>query len=446
MYVSQLSLAQSIEKFMEAREHFCGNVEADMDYYIGFQHYWGEGKSQDFVKAFESYKRASENGQPAAMYMLGWMYQAGQGVPIDVDSAKYWYKKAIALGYGGARKHLKELEENIVINPVGDRAKIEWLSSGASSTSLYKVEAGVRSKTAISKVRISVNGQAFRGINAIKNDGFDMTVKQEVQLIQGRNIVEIAVTNAGGTSIFKKTVVYGDKVADLRNKENQNRRVALVVGNSRYPAQELRNPKNDASDIGAKLANLGFKVVTLLDAGEGELEAKLNAFVSMARNCDVALFYYAGHGIQLGGTNYMIPINVDLQTEEQVRQRCTDVNKVLSAFGQAHSKMNIVILDACRNNPFTIKGQYSNVEGLTITDAPTGTLIAYATSPGKLAADGEGRNSPYSESLLDALDYPGLKIYDFFQKITERVTLKTNYVQRPWFSSSLTNSDFYFHR
>ena len=230
-----------------------------------------------------------------------------------------------------------------------------------------------------------------------------------------------------------------DSLAD-RIKANE-RRVALVIGNGYYEDSDMRlnNPVHDAADMAAKLVKLGFVVVRSLNQTKKGIEDAVNLFSSKAQNSDVALFYYAGHGIQYQGSNYMVPVDAKLPSEEYVQYNCTSTDLVLDVMEKAGSQMKIVILDACRNNPFARSWHRSASRGgLATMNAPKGTFIAYSTAPGDVALDGGAgqRNSPYTAALLKTLDKKGLSITDFFQEVLENVATSTNEKQNPWTSNS----------
>lgn len=212
-------------------------------------------------------------------------------------------------------------------------------------------------------------------------------------------------------------------------------RVALVIGNANYKTSPLANPTNDATDIAAKLKALGFDVTLKTNATQKDMTRAITLFGEKLREGSVGLFYYAGHGIQAKGRNYLIPVDAEIQSEAAVKSEAVDVDQLLEQLYPA--RVGIVILDACRNNPF--ERRFRNIQGggLAQIDAPKGTFIAYATSPGKTAADGDGRNGLYTRELLRAVDYPGLKIEDVFKRVRINVSQTSNDQQIPWESSSL---------
>ncbi len=222
----------------------------------------------------------------------------------------------------------------------------------------------------------------------------------------------------------------------------EGRRVALVIGNAKYPGSPLKNPVNDARAIAVKLKALGFEVILKEDIPLKDMSRAVTQFgEKLAQGGGTGLFYFAGHGIQAKGKNYLIPIDAQIGSESSVRSETLDVDVVLEQLSS--SPLNIVILDACRNNPFERRFRSGGGGGLAQMDAPKGTLIAYATAPGRVAMDGEGRNGIYTAELLTVLDEPNLKVEDIFKRVRVRVAKATSDQQVPWESSSLTG-DFYF--
>lgn len=220
------------------------------------------------------------------------------------------------------------------------------------------------------------------------------------------------------------------------------KRLALVIGNAKYKEAPLRNPVNDAHSISVALRQLGFEVIVLSDSTQKEMLRAVTLFGERLSADSVALFYYAGHGMQVRGRNYLIPVDAQINSEGGVKTESVDVDAVLDQFTSRGSRLNLVILDACRNNPFERLFRGSS-GGLAQIDAPQGTLIAYATAPGKVASDGDGPNGLYTAELLKAIHQPGLKIEDVFKQVRINVTRVTGGLQTPWESSSLTG-DFYF--
>ena len=226
-------------------------------------------------------------------------------------------------------------------------------------------------------------------------------------------------------------------------------RMALVIGQSAYRAvTPLPNPANDAKAMTQLLTDAGFDVVTASDLSQNELREKVSDFASRiaAKGPDtVALVFYAGHGIQIDGENFLVPVDVDPKREADVPLQSVRLNDLLNTLTSVPSKMRIVLLDACRNNPFPEISKTAG-RGLAIVDAKfgaVGTFLSFSTSPGAEAEDGSGANSPYTTALLATAREPGLSIEDAFKRVRVSVNTTTGGRQTPWESSSLTG-DFKF--
>ena len=226
--------------------------------------------------------------------------------------------------------------------------------------------------------------------------------------------------------------------------DSPERRTALVIGNNAYETAPLKNPVNDARDISKTLTELGFDILYKEDLTQRDMKRAIREFGAKIRNGGVGLFYYAGHGIQVKGVNYLIPVDAQVESEEEVEYEGVEVGFVLAQMESAGNSMNIMILDACRNNPFA-RNFRSASNGLAQMDAPSGTLIAYATAPGSVASDGGGKNGVYTQELLKFMRVSGLTIEDVLKRVRISVRALSQGKQTPWESSSLTG-DFYFSR
>ena len=223
------------------------------------------------------------------------------------------------------------------------------------------------------------------------------------------------------------------------------KRTALVIGNASYRSSPLKNPVNDATEITRYLKIYDFDVIEKRDATCKEMRRAIDLFYEKLKKTDVGLFYYAGHGIQLNGHNYLIPVDTNIVSESDVEFDSIDAGRVLGKMEDAGNRLNIVILDACRNNPFQ-RSFRSTQSGLAQMDAPRGSIVAYATAPGSVAVDGEGDHGLYTSNLIRNMQVPGLKIEDVFKRTRNDVEAESKalgILQTPWESSSLTG-DFYF--
>jgi len=224
------------------------------------------------------------------------------------------------------------------------------------------------------------------------------------------------------------------------------KKVALVIGNSDYKEQSLRNPINDARDISQILQNLGFEVDLKLNAAQEDMEVAVQIFGKKLQSNTVGLFYFSGHGVQYEGSNYLIPIGAmsRVSAPEHLRYKAVNAGYVLGVMKQSGSGLNIVILDACRNNPFKSFSRSLN-KGLKRMSSAEGTIIAYSTSPGKVALDGNNRNSPYTEQLIKSMKIPNLPVELMLKQVRKSVKAKTGGKQSPWYEASI-DGDFYFNQ
>lgn len=241
-------------------------------------------------------------------------------------------------------------------------------------------------------------------------------------------------------SLFISTIIiYGQR--DFIITEKGKKRVALVIGNSNYKnATSLKNPINDAIDMKKSLEKVGFEVISLYDANRAETINKIRVFKNkISEQNTVALFYYAGHGLQANEDNWIVPIDANPQSEAEIQISCISLSYLMDNLNDANSDVNIIILDACRNNPFRYVGRSTTGGLMQPKITPKGTFIAFSTSPGTVASDGYGRNSPYTTELKKAILTPNITIEKAFKNVRLSLTKQTS-----WENSSLIG-DFYFN-
>jgi uncharacterized caspase-like protein len=234
------------------------------------------------------------------------------------------------------------------------------------------------------------------------------------------------------------------------------RRIALVVGNANYknPSLVLSNPKNDAEDVASALRSLGFEVIQAVDTNKHDMDLSMAKFARLATDSDAVLFYYAGHALQYQGRNYLMPTDAEVEDEVSLRYQMMPIDDVRAALDRA-SGVKVMILDACRNNPVVeslrrkmggeSRALGGGVRGLARIDKTQGTVIAYSTAADEVAADGQGRNSPFTTALLSRLKEPGLEIEQLFRRVASDVNSATGGRQRPETYVSLL-SDFYLNQ
>lgn len=223
----------------------------------------------------------------------------------------------------------------------------------------------------------------------------------------------------------------------------QEERIALVIGNANYRTARLLTPANDAQLMARTLENLGFEVTLRADQTQKQMKRLIRDFGErLERSKGIGLFYYSGHGVQVSGRNYMIPLGAEINRESDVDIEAVRVGGVLGVMDFARANINIVILDACRNNPYA-KSFKSYSKGLARMHAPPGTLVAYATAPGEVAIAGDGTYSPYTQALAKEITAPGIPVEEVFKRTRRIVHKSTQGRQIPWEASSLIE-DFYF--
>jgi hypothetical protein len=229
---------------------------------------------------------------------------------------------------------------------------------------------------------------------------------------------------------------------DSRGIMVSGERTALVIGNSAYRAAPLQNPVNDAEDMAELLSTLQFKVTLKKNVDRRAFEESIRHFGRQLSNGGVGLFYFAGHGMQVEGRNYLVPVDARIESESDVRYEAVDAGYILGKMEDARNHLNLVILDACRNNPFS-RNFRSAERGLARMDAPAGSLIVYATAPGEVAADGHERNGIFTKYLIRHMQTPNIPVEQVLKRARIDVAAETKQRQIPWESSSLMG-DFYF--
>jgi uncharacterized caspase-like protein len=238
------------------------------------------------------------------------------------------------------------------------------------------------------------------------------------------------------------------------------KRVALILGNSAYEhSTPLRNPVNDANALSKAFSRMGFKVIQGVDQNKLEMDNQIQLFSENLKGTELAVFFYAGHGIQLNFKNYLVPVDFNPQVDTNLISQLISLNNILHEL-EKKKCISIIFLDACRDNPLANKlsanlssgrsllidekrGVKVVGQGLAEVEGKAGTLIAYATQPGNVASDGDGKNSPFTEGLLKYIEQPGLEIRDMLSYVRVRVIKKTAEKQIPWDHSSLVKKVYF---
>ena len=306
------------------------------------------------------------------------------------------------------------------------------------------VKGRVTDETGIKSVRVS--GSPARLTNpGSKTSEFSA----KLNLHEGQNRFNVEASDVkDNVQKMDFTLVYNTAPASshqLASRGSENR-TALVIGNSNYQFAKLPNAVNDADSLATELRRIGFDVIHKKDLNQQGMEEAIDAFgAKLKSRGGVGMVYYAGHGLQIGGENYLVPVRSDITKEKDIKYKSVHLGYLLDELEMAGNGMNIVVLDACRDNPYSTKyrSMKNGLAGIAI--APVGTYIAYATSPGGVASDGQGLNGLYTQELLKALRVPGLKIEDVFKIVRTNVRRASNNQQIPWENSSL-EGNFYFRQ
>ena len=217
-------------------------------------------------------------------------------------------------------------------------------------------------------------------------------------------------------------------------------RYALVIGNSAYEAAPLQNPEHDAAAMAAVLREVGFTVTHLTNAGLPAMEAAVRALRTDLGEGGVGLFYFAGHGVQTEGSNYLLPIGAGVQDRHDIKYKALAAQWVVESLESAGNGLNIAILDACRDDPYARRVRGTGPAGLAQMESGAGMLIAFATKPGEVAADGAGRHSPYTRHLVEQIRVPGVSIEEMFKRVRAGVVRETDSAQTPQEWTTLTGT------
>jgi hypothetical protein len=362
-----------------------------------------------------------------------------------VIAADYKIPKAIA------KFKLEVVEDNgfnvppvyidIAVRPEMGTFTVDWISPSIPDTTVFAPDIPLELKIQ--------SGSPIKTISVFKNDIIQIS---DYNLRKYRNVYAFShnLTMSEGQNTIKVKVVNEDnnEIEDIRKVYYQKeKRLALIIGNSDYIyGGSLANPVNDAKAMANVLKKVGFEVMEYENLTQPDMKKAIDEFGNKLYGYDVGLFYYAGHGIQSDGFNYLIPVEAQLMAYEDVEYDCVRADRILSKMEYASTSVNVLILDACRDNPFERKWNRAAAgKGLAFMDAPSGSLVAYATSPGRTAADGAGKNGLYTEALLKYIQQRGLQIEEVFKNVRREVETKSGGQQTPWESTSLKGY-FYFKK
>ena len=396
----------------------------------------------DGNKYVGEFKDDKPNGQGTATFADGSKYvgewrdgkRIGQGTFTFANGNKYvgeWRDDQLWKGteYAGNGSIIREgfWENNRLVIPTPvqqatvPNQEVERLRAEASEAKRKQAEAEQKMRVAEQQASQTIENDRLR-VEA--EEAKRKQAELEQQLKQAQQVTPIPTQTASTGAV--------------------GRRIALVVGNANYKVRPLKNSRNDADDVSRSLKTTGFEVIDLRDATLPQMRTAVRQFGDRLINNDVGLVYYSGHGVEVKGRNYFIPVNADIQREDEIADQGLDVSLILEKMSTAGKGVNILIVDACRDDPFG-RSFRSSSRGLAQMDAPRGTIIAYATSPGKVASDGDPRerNSPYTKHLVKAMQSPNKPIEQVFKEVRRAVQDETKNQQTPWENTSLSG-DFFF--
>ena len=309
-----------------------------------------------------------------------------------------------------------------IISPSINRNYGDQIIQGASVAIEGKIEGQDR------MTQVMINDQKAE----LNMDG---TFKSTVMLVPGKNRIRVAAQNTQSQVISKDIYLQAEPTSEKSTPSDHsksfNKRIALVIGNADYSAtSKLRNTLNDARSMSETLKSLGFEVMVVENGTYEAMKNAIYAFGDRIQDVDVSMFFYAGHGLEVDGTNYLVPVDADIQSHLDIKQKCIPLTGVSNTMEFANDEgLNMIILDACRNNPFPA-GKRGGA-GLARVNAPSGTLIAYATDPGSVASDGDGTNGLYTGELVKQLKI-SQRIEDIFMNTRNSVEKLSDGKQRPW--------------
>jgi hypothetical protein len=408
------------------------------------------------VNQYSAFIRASINSfeQPKAVVL----YLNGKGTELPLNiltpglNNEYLLEQKINLLPGNNNFYLvaanssgtAQSEIRNLVNPPDNPPAITWnnpaLSRAIVNSENYFVEACIKSVSDLKSVKVIVNGleQASDMIFSKQQaDDCQYTWRKPVILKEGENNLYVIATNNAGSQQSEKRIIQFESLLS-------EKRLALIFGNSDYrESGSLKNPSNDANLMEATLKNLNFDIIKYLNADKATMELAIKEFSKRLPDYNVALFYYAGHGVQVDGLNYFIPVDATLNDKTDCKWEAISVNYVVEEFERYPENINIVILDACRVNPFRSWAR-GDSQGFKAITAASGTIISFATSEGSVAADGFGSNGLFTEELVKQITVPQ-SIESVFKNTRINVEKRSNGTQSPQESSKL-KGDFYFRK
>ena len=396
--------------------------------------------------------RSFDKLQSVLVYVNGKGSEVVNQISPGASQGEYKLKQTINLQPGENNIYLSvtnnvgttNSDPRYLTNPTANPPLISWAiptnDSSIVNSEIVVIEACIKSATGLKSAQIFVNGiqQASEmTFQTPQAGGCNYVLSKSVILKEGDNSIFVIAENFAGSNRSDKRLIRFQ--AALAEK-----RLALVIGNSEYKnSTVLKNPVNDANLMEGTLKTLGFSVIKRFNATRNEMFEALRDFSNKLSEYNVALFYYAGHGVQVDGQNYLIPTDAMLKEPTDCKWEALQVNDIIEEFEKVPENINIVILDACRNNPFRSWSR-GGVPGFRAMNAVSGTLVSYATAENSTSADGSDKNGTFTEELVKQMNIPQ-SIYQVFNNTRKQVMKRTNNMQRPTESNNLTG-DFYFKK
>ncbi|MBL7850002.1 MAG: caspase family protein [Cyclobacteriaceae bacterium] len=411
-------------------------LDVDVHYYLALSYF----KTNSHTSAVREFDEALQLGHKNAgniHWFMAKSYAELKAFPDALNS----YGKAIQLITDKPNQAKLFYERGMVYEKMGNLALAQEDVQNALAADPTNVEArkaskelgaGPSTQVAQNQVKPEPKPAETRGTEK-KNDALPTTDKS----VPAAPLL-MAPAGAAASSVVPT-------LADLYKDE---KRYALVIGNSNYQhVSPLRNAENDANDMAEELKKSNFEVIKVINGDYNQMRDAFRKFheklATGPKDQTVGLFYYAGHGIQNQGENYLVPVEANVQYEDDIPRTCMPVQRIIMAnMERSNSRINILILDACRNNPFP-SGYRSAESGLAEIRRAKGSFIAYATAPGSVASDGNGRNGLYTQELLNAMRKPGMTIEQVFKEVRKNVLRLSGDRQYTWDSSNIIG-DFYF--
>ena len=397
--------------------------------------------------------KSSSDIQSAHFYVNGASRGDGIIVPVQGENGIYTAEKTITLNPGENNVYMvatsadgssNKSDIRYFTNPLASMPEIKWAfpapPKSMVSTEIIQLEVCIKSAADLMSANITIDGSqgpVARVFQRQNNDSCNYIWKPKISLKEGDNSIYVNAENAAGSNMSDNRIIKFSRAMT-------EKRLALVFGNSDYSnGTSLKNPKNDADLMEVTLKDLGFTVMKQINAGKDAMENAIRDFSRRLPEYNVALFYYAGHGVQVDGVNYLIPVDAKLESKVDVSFETIEVTKITDQLKKNSAATNIVILDACRNNPYKSWARGGN-EGFKPLGAVNGTIVAFSTSEGMTAADGEGANGLFTEELVKQMQIPQ-DIESVFKKTRKEVMARSNNQQMPVDWSYLTG-DFSFKK